>query len=82
MTIKKIKTKIILAATVLLAAIPLNSNAQFTASISPGLGLNSACFGYQVNENLIPFVSFQYGSFGISYTETSMDLNPQTNVVE
>ncbi len=67
---------------VILLSIPSSANAQVAFSVSPGLGLNSAFVGYQVNDRLLPFVSFQYASFGLSVSETGTDFNYDSNKVE
>ncbi len=41
-------------------AFTINSNAQFSFGVSPGLSLNSAYFGYKVNSRIVPYVGFQF----------------------
>ncbi|MDB4160952.1 hypothetical protein N9772_01125 [Bacteroidia bacterium] len=50
---------------------------QFTFSVSPGLGLNTAQVGYKVNPKIVPFFGFQYATGSLtqidSYEEYDRD---------
>ncbi|MBI1307745.1 MAG: hypothetical protein GC181_14170 [Bacteroidetes bacterium] len=63
----KLKTAITIA---FLFAIVGTSNAQMTFFVSPGIGLNSAAFGYRVNDKLIPFIGLQMIGGNASYSES------------
>lgn len=56
--------------TLLLASFSISSFAQFTFSVSPGLGLNTAQVGYKVNPKIIPFFGFQYATGSLTLSDT------------
>lgn len=49
-----------------------NSYSQFTFGVSPGLGLNSAYFGYRMNK-FVPFFSFQFLTGKFTYEEKGQE---------
>lgn len=51
------------------------TSAQFTFSVSPGLQLNSANFGYRFNK-VVPFIGLQMINAGTKITETGMRYDP------
>ena len=53
------KTKLFLTLFVLLSLV-LKSNGQFSFGVAPGIGLNSAYFGYKLNDKIVPYIGFQY----------------------
>ncbi|MCD4792991.1 MAG: hypothetical protein K8R54_07155 [Bacteroidales bacterium] len=72
------KTKLLL----LLCAVLLITNegfGQFAFGVSPGIGLNSAYFGYKINSKIVPYVSLQYLNANYKYDHSgerySYDLN-------
>lgn len=46
------------------------TNAQFTFSVSPGLGLNTAHFGYRVNSKIVPYVGLQHLNINIKMEQS------------
>lgn len=55
------------------------SYGQFSFGVSPGIGLNSAYFGYKVDNKFVPYIGFQYLNANLKYEEsgqrTDWDLN-------
>ncbi|MBI9033430.1 MAG: outer membrane beta-barrel protein [Bacteroidales bacterium] len=49
---------------------------QLTFNVSPGLNLNSASFGYKINDRIIPYVGFQYMNSSINYEYKRTSTNP------
>ena len=43
---------------------------QFTFSVSPGLGLNTAQVGYKVNPKIVPFFGFQYATGSLTQIDS------------
>ena len=64
------KTKILLL--VLFTALVLinKSYGQFSFGVSPGIGLNSAYFGYKINNKIVPYIGFQYLNAKFKYEES------------
>lgn len=60
------KKKLILS---LIVAIGISNNmsAQFSFSVSPGMNLSGAQFGYKIADRFVPFVGFQYMSANFEY---------------
>ncbi len=52
---------------------------QFSFGVSPGIGLNSAYFGYKVDNKFVPYIGFQYLNAKFKYEESGQrydwDLN-------
>ncbi len=48
---------------------------QFSFGVSPGLSLNGAYFGYQIKENFVPFVSFQFLRGNIALESTGREFD-------
>lgn len=48
---------------------------QFSFGVSPGLGLNTAYFGYKVSEKIVPYIGFQYMNANFSFTESGERYN-------
>ncbi len=52
---------------------------QFSFGVSPGIGLNSAYFGYKVDNKFVPYIGFQYVNAKLQYDESGLrydyDLN-------
>ena len=63
------KTKLLL---VLFTALVLinKSYGQFSFGVSPGIGLNSAYFGYKINNKIVPYIGFQYLNAKFKYEES------------
>jgi hypothetical protein len=55
------------------------SYGQFSFGVSPGIGLNSAYFGYKVDNKFVPYIGFQYLNAKFKYEESGQrydwDLN-------
>lgn len=55
------------------------SYGQFSFGVSPGIGLNSAYFGYKVNNKFVPYIGIQYLNANFKYEESGQrydwDLN-------
>lgn len=55
------------------------SYGQFSFGVSPGIGLNSAYFGYKVDNKFVPYIGFQYLNAKFKYEENGQrydwDLN-------
>lgn len=72
------KTKFLL---VLFAVMVLTNKSygQFSFGVSPGIGLNSAYFGYKINNKIVPFFGFQHFNakfkYEVSGQEYDYDLN-------
>lgn len=54
---------------------------QLAFGVSPGLGLNSAYFGYKVNNKLVPFIGFQHLNVNYKYEESGERYNYDTDAV-
>ena len=70
------KTKLLL----LLCAVLLITNegfGQFAFGVSPGIGLNSAYFGYKINSKIVPYVSLQYLNANYKYEFDGEDYNEE-----
>lgn len=69
------KKPFLLLSLVLLIAFNETSYGQFSFSASPGLNLNSASFGYRINNKIVPYIGFQYlkASFEITESGTHYD---------
>ena len=63
------KTKLLL---VLFTALVLinKSYGQFSFGVSPGIGLNSAYFGYKINNKIVPYIGFQYLNAKFKFEES------------
>jgi len=63
------KTKLLL---VLFAFVVLTtkSYSQFSFGVSPGIGLNSAYFGYKIKNKIVPYIGFQYLNAKFKYEES------------
>jgi hypothetical protein len=46
------------------------SYGQFSFGVSPGIGLNSAYFGYKVDNKFVPYIGFQYLNASFKYEES------------
>jgi hypothetical protein len=72
------KSKITLAF-IACMAIATGTSAQVTFSVSPGVKLNGASFGYQIGETVIPSIGIQYmglkGSFDDGFESVEGKLN-------
>jgi opacity protein-like surface antigen len=68
------KTKLIL---IVLAIFFLSTKSycQISFGVSPGIALNSAYFGYKVNEKLIPFIGFQYANAKFKLEESGEEFD-------
>ncbi len=55
---------------------------QFSFGVSPGFGLNSAYFGYSINDKIVPFIGFQYLNAEYNYEESGERYNYDLNEVE
>lgn len=55
--------------TVALFAVSTVSQAQISFSVSPGINLNGATFGYTINDKIIPYVGIQLLSANFTYTD-------------
>ncbi len=55
---------------------------QFSFGVSPGLNLNGAYFGYQVNNRIVPFVGFQNLNVNVSNSYDRYDMNYETGQLE
>jgi len=57
---------------VLCAAMALSNESygQFAFGVSPGLGLNSAQFGYKIKDRIVPFIGFQYLTTKVAFEES------------
>lgn len=55
---------------IVLLVFAINGYCQFSFTASPGINLNSAYFGYKINDKLVPHIGIQYvlasGSFNYS----------------
>ena len=63
-------------------AISLNSYGQFTFGVSPGMKLNTAYFGYNVNNKFVPYIGIQNFSGSVTYSESGKDFNWDNGQVE
>jgi len=63
------KTKLLLVLFVALILIN-KSYGQFSFGVSPGIGLNSAYFGYKINNKIVPYIGFQYLNAKFKYEES------------
>lgn len=63
------KTKLLL---LLLAALFMTNESfsQFSFGVSPGISLNSAYFGYKINNKIVPYVGLQYLNVKYKYEES------------
>lgn len=43
---------------------------QCSFGVSPGIGLNSAYFGYKINNKIVPYIGFQYLNAKFKYEES------------
>lgn len=62
-----LKLFVVLCATMVLSN---ESYGQFAFGVSPGLGLNSAYFGYKIKDRVVPFIGFQYLKTNVTYEES------------
>jgi len=62
-------------------ALTFQSYAQFSFGVSPGLGLNTAYFGYKINDKILPYAGFQYLNANIKYEESGERYDPATNEI-
>lgn len=58
-----------------------NSYCQFSFGVSPGIGLNSAYFGYKINSKIVPYIGFQYINAKFKYEESGEKYDWETNQV-
>ncbi len=70
------KTKLLL---LLCAVIFMTNNGfgQFSFGVSPGIGLNSAYFGYKINNKIVPYISLQYLNANYKYEFDGEDYNEE-----
>lgn len=52
-----------------------NTNAQFSFGVSPGLNFNNAYFGYKIDNDFVPYVSFQFARISAELKQTNQDLS-------
>ncbi len=62
------KTRVILILSFFLF-ISQSSKAQFAFGVSPGLNLNGAYFGYQINNKVVPYAGLQFFNLGFKFEE-------------
>ncbi len=58
-----------------------NSYGQFSFGISPGIGFNSAYFGYKVNDKFVPYIGFQYLNAKFKYEESGKRYDWELNQI-
>jgi len=63
------KTKLLLVLFTVLVLIN-KSYGQFSFGVSPGIGLNSAYFGYKINNKIVPYIGFQYLNAKFKFEES------------
>lgn len=59
-----------------------NANGQFTFSVSPGLNLNSANFGFKVNNKIVPYIGLQLIHAKVTVEENWEELDYYTSQIE
>jgi hypothetical protein len=72
------RTKLFATALALFALISKNY-CQFSFGVSPGIGLNSAYFGYKISEKVIPFIGIQYLYGSLKYEERGEEFDDNLN---
>jgi len=66
--------------TAIMAMCCLQSNAQFTFSVSPGLQFNSAAFGYKISK-FVPFIGLQVLSGSANMKEKGQEYDPGLGIL-
>lgn len=74
----KMKNGLIIVALVLLFGMS-NTFAQFSFSVSPGIGFSNAKFGYKINDKIVPYVGFQYLKAKYTWEEAGERIDWQRN---
>lgn len=64
---------------IVLLVFAFQSYSQFSFSVSPGLGLNSAIFGYKVDDQVMPYFGFQYLNGNFKYEESGTEYDYDIN---
>ena len=59
----------------------IKSYGQFSFGVSPGIGLNSAYFGYKINSKIVPYIGFQYLNAKFKYEESGEEYDWDLNQV-
>jgi hypothetical protein len=72
------KTKLVTALFALIV-LTAHSYCQLSFGISPGISLNSAYFGYKINNKIVPFIGFQYLNANFKYEESGVEYDWSTN---
>ena len=79
------KVKLFLAA-IAICALTVQSYGQFSFGVSPGKSLNSAYFGYKINNKIVPFIGFQYLNADFKFEQSGehydYDLNQMASYVD
>jgi len=75
------KTKSLLLA-IAVFFISFNVFSQLTFSVSPGLNINGAQFGYKVNSKIIPCFGFQYLNGKGNFKETGKEYDYDLNIIQ
>lgn len=74
------KTKLSL---LLFAAIffSIKTYSQFSFGVSPGFGLNTAYFGYKMNNKVVPYIGFQYLNANYKFVENGERFDHNLNKI-
>ncbi|MBU2019898.1 MAG: hypothetical protein KJ941_09655 [Bacteroidetes bacterium] len=75
----KIISKIMLVSTLVLA-FSATSFSQFTFTVSPGIGMNSASFGYRFG-NFVPYAGFQFLNAKFKTLQTGQEYDSDKNAI-
>jgi len=66
---------------VVVLCVASESYGQFSFGVSPGIGYNSAYFGYKINNKIVPFIGFQCVSAKFKTEESGQDFDWDLNKV-
>jgi len=73
------KKTYLLVAALMLFVFSTNVSGQFSFSVSPGIHLNGAQFGYRINEKITPYFSIQYLKAGLMQSYSQMEWDYDLN---
>jgi hypothetical protein len=74
----KIKLSLVLLAAMVLS---IKSYSQFSFGVSPGFGLNTAYFGYKMNNKVVPYIGFQYLNAKFKFEENGEKFDYDLNKI-